>query len=404
MHPKQLLEQEKTPYARVSPPCPVFGTCGGCSLQDLAYEDQLALKRQRLARAFASLSGMPAWDLIGLEPPWRYRNKAEFTFGSADGTLTLGYHAARSFWRIVDLDDCLLMPEAAMRAARLVRSLAVDTGLSAYHPRTHEGFFRYLLVRASRATGRLLLCLMTAPGPRESVERMADAIRLQEPAVASCYWGVTARLADIAVPETLTRLWGEELFEERVGPFTVQLHPLSFLQPSLVQAERMYGRLGEAVEGFSDGIGWDLYCGIGLAGFYLAGKLRKVYGVDSEPHHLKLAEANAVRNGIANIEFKAGKVECLLMDRRFWLQEAKPDVAVVDPPRAGLHPQALSSLLAARPRRVVYISCNVQSLVRDLGVLLKSFPRYVLISAQAYDMFPQTNHVETLVVLERYTR
>ena len=141
MNPERLLEQEKISYARVSPPCPVFGACGGCSLQDLAYEDQLALKRQRLSRAFAPLDGMPAWELIGLEEPWRYRNKAEFTFGSADGTLTLGYHAARSFWRIVDFEDCLLMPEAAMRATRLVLRLATEAGLSAYHPRTHEGLF-----------------------------------------------------------------------------------------------------------------------------------------------------------------------------------------------------------------------------------------------------------------------
>ena len=401
MNPTQALEQEKKPYARVTARCPVFGVCGGCSLQDLAYEDQRTLKRQRLSRAFASLDGMPPCELIGLEEPWRYRNKAEFTFGSADGRLTLGYHAARSYWRIVDIEDCLLMPEAAMRAARRVLTLAAETGLPAYHPRTHQGFFRYLLVRASRSTGRLLLCLMTAPGPREAVDRIADAVRAQEPAVASCYWGVTARLADIAVPETLTLLWGEELLEEQVGPFRLRMHPLSFLQPSLVQAERMYGRLCEAVEAYSGGIGWDLYCGIGVAGFYLAGRMRTVYGIDSEPHHLELAAANAARNGIHNMEFKAGRVETLLMDRRFWLQQAKPDVVVVDPPRAGLHPHALSSLLAARPHRIVYFSCNVQSLVRDLAVLLKSFPRYRVLSAQAYDMFPQTNHAETLVVLER---
>lgn len=401
MNSKQALEQEKVPYARITARCPVFGTCGGCSLQDLAYEDQLTLKRQRLSRAFASLDGMPSCELIGLEDPWRYRNKAEFTFGSADGRLMLGYHAARSYWRIVDLEDCLLMPETAMRAARLVLALAVETGLPAYHPRTHQGFFRYLLVRASRASGKLLLCLMTAPGPREDVERIAEAVRSREPSAAGFAWGVTARLADIAVPDTLTMLWGEELLDEQVGPFRVRMHLLSFLQPSLVQAERMYGRMCEAVEGSAGGIGWDLYCGLGLAGFYLAGRMRKVYGIDSEPHYLELAAANAARNGIHNIEFKVGRVETLLMDRRFWLQEARPDVVVVDPPRAGLHPLALSSLLAARPRRIVYFSCNAQSLVRDLGVLLKSFPRYRVVSAQAYDMFPQTNHVETLIVLER---
>jgi 23S rRNA (uracil1939-C5)-methyltransferase len=396
-----MFQADKARFARVAAPCLVFGECGGCSLQDLAYQDQLALKRGRLSSALASVEGLPPWDLIGLDDPWRYRNKAEFTFGTDGGRLILGYHAPRSYWRIVDLEDCLLMPEAAMRAVRLVLSLASATGLPAYHPRTHQGFFRYLIVRASRATGRLLICLMTAPGSREAVERIAGALQSGAPAVASCYWGVTDRVADIAVPDTLTRLWGEELFEERIGEFTVRLHPLSFLQPSLAQAERMYSRVAEAAEECAGGTGWDLYCGIGLAGFYLAGRLRKVYGIDIEPHHLELAQANAARNRISNIEFRTGKVEDILMDRRFWLQEARPDVIVVDPPRAGLHAHALSSILAARPRRIIYVSCNVQSLVRDLGPLMKSFPKYRPVSARAYDMFPQTNHVETLVVLER---
>ena len=395
-----LLEDEKSPFARVPAPCAYFGSCGGCSLQDLAYQDQLTLKHRRLTRALSPIAGMPPFTLAGLDDPWRYRNKAEFTFGLSEGRLVLGYHAARSYWRVVDLDDCLLLPAAAMRAVRRAAALAVESGLPPYHPRSHHGFFRYLLVRASRRTGRILLCLMTAPGAREPVERMAEAMR-QDEAVAGFYWGVTGRLADVAVPETLELLWGQTHLEEQVGPFRMLLHPLSFLQPSLAQAERLYARMREAVADLSAGVGWDLYCGLGLAGFYLAGRMRTVHAIDSEAHHLDLAAANAARNGLTNIEFRTGKVESLLMDRRFWLQEARPDVVVVDPPRAGLHAAALASLLAARPRRIVYVSCNVQSLVRDLGGLLTGFPRYRIAAAEAYDMFPQTNHAEMLLVLER---
>jgi len=395
------LQQDKAAFARVEAPCPYFGTCGGCALQDLAYDDQRALKRERLQRAFASLPEAPAVDVAGLEDPWRYRNKAELTFGEAGGALTLGFHAARSFWRVVDLEDCLLLPEPVMPILRHLRALAAATGLPAYQSRTHRGFFRYVLVRYSRATSRVLLCLMTASGPREAVEGLARELTVRHPAVTGFSWGVTDRLADIAVPERLIHLTGAEHLEEQVGPFHLRVRPLSFLQSESALADRLYQALGRAVEKHSGGIAWDLYCGIGVAGLYLSKQFRKVYGIDSDPQHLELARLNASLNGVGNIDFRSGRVEELLKDRRFWLQEAAPDVIVVDPPRTGLHPQALSSLLAARPRTIAYISCNAQTLVRDLASLLSSFPRYRFAEAQAFDMFPQTPHVETLAILHR---
>ncbi len=396
-----LLTREKAAYAKVTPPCPYFGTCGGCAIQDLAYEDQLALKRERLRRAFASLPEAPAIEVIGLDDPWRYRNKAELTFGETGGQLTLGFHAARSFWRVVDLEDCLLLPDPLVPILRDLRALAAASGLPAYRPRTHQGFFRYVLARHSRATQQVLLCVMTAAGSRDVVERLARDLTARHPGISSVFWGVTDKLADIAVPETLVHLEGAESLEDQIGPFRLRVHPLSFLQSESRQADRMYRALRRAVSEPSGGIAWDLYCGIGLAGFYLSKQFRKIYGIDSEPHHLELARLNASLNGVDNIEFRQGRVEALLADRRFWLQEAAPDVIVVDPPRAGLHPQALSSLLAARPRMIAYVSCNVQTLVRDLAVLVSSFPRYRLSTAQAFDMFPQTNHVEALVILQR---
>ena len=401
MNAAQVLAHEKFAYAKVEPPCPAFGTCGGCSLQDLAYADQLSLKRERLARTLAALPGLPPMELVGLEEPWRYRNKAELTFGVWQGELALGYHAAGSFWKVVNLDDCLLLPEPAARLLQDVRALAAATGLPAYHPRTHQGFFRYWLVRSSRHTGRLLACLMTAPGPREPVDRMAAALVARHPALASLYWGVTGKLADVAVPEELTLLHGAPYLDDRIGPFALQLHPLSFLQPSTVQAERMYTLVCEHLSRIADGVAWDLYCGVGLIGLYLSRHFRKVYGIDIEPAHLALAASNASLNGVSNLEFKPGAVETLLMDRRFWLQEARPDVIVVDPPRPGLHPQAVSSLLAARPLAIAYLSCNAASLVRDLTILTTHYPKYRISALRAFDMFPQTNHVETVAFLER---
>lgn len=409
MKAQAVLAQEKASFGRVEPPCPYFGTCGGCALQDLTYADQLRLKGERIRRALAPLGEVPPFDIVGLEEPWRYRNKAELTFGQspadrrgqANGVLILGYHAARSFWRVVDLEDCLLLPEPMMQVAREVQELASATGLPAYQPKTHQGFFRYLLIRGSGLTGKVMACVITTSGSREVMEGFAEQLMARQPAVSSLYWGITNRLADIALPETLTHLRGDAYLDDQVGPFRVTLHPLSFLQPSTIQADRMYALLSRELGERREAIAWDLYCGIGLISLYLSRQMRQVYAIDVEPHHLESAALNASLNQVVNVEFRLGSVEALLRDRRFWLQEAKPDVIVVDPPRAGLHPDACASLLAARPSRIAYVSCNAQSLLRDLQILCSSFPRYRLSLVQPFDMFPQTNHVEILVLLDR---
>jgi len=233
------------------------------------------------------------------------------------------------------------------------------------------------------------------------MDALAQELMARHPTLVSFYWGVTNRLADIARPEELTLLRGTAYLEDELGPFRLRLHPLSFLQPASAQAERLYTTLCQAIGDRPEGVAWDLYSGVGLVAFYLSRRVRKVYAIDVEPHHLELARLNASLNALTNIDFRVGHVETLLLDRRFWLQEAKPDVIVVDPPRAGVHPRALASLLAARPMQLAYISCNVHSLVRDLRILLSSFPRYRLSQVQAFDMFPQTDHLEVFALLTR---
>jgi 23S rRNA (uracil1939-C5)-methyltransferase len=203
------------------------------------------------------------------------------------------------------------------------------------------------------------------------------------------------------MPEELRLLKGVEYLEDQVGPFQLLIHPFTFLQPSTEQAQQLYDCLVPAIQAAPEGVAWDLYCGMGLVAFYLAPKFRWVYGMDSMERNIQLAQLNAARNQIRNVQFRLGNVEDLLKDRRFWLQEARPELVVVDPPRAGLHPRVLTELLAARPKQIAYMSCNVQTLVRDVQQLSFHYPRYRIREHCAFDFFPQTSHVELFVVLER---
>ncbi|MBI2884953.1 MAG: 23S rRNA (uracil(1939)-C(5))-methyltransferase RlmD [Candidatus Omnitrophica bacterium] len=398
---EQQLAHDKALFPRIDAPCPLVGACGGCTLQDLSYPDQLALKQQRLARVFSPFELPAAIPVHALEPPWRYRHRAELSFGAEQGSVTLGFHAARSFWKIVDLDDCLLLPEAVARVIRDVRALIRETGLSPYFPRRHEGIFRFLLVRSSHADGTIMLCLVTTPWDRAAVDALAGTLMAAHPNLVSVYWGVTSKLADVSAPEELILVRGRAYLEDRLGPFELQVHPLTFLQPTPALAQRLYARMAEWAEGAPSGNAWDFYCGIGVVGFHLAGKYRHVYGVDSEPRNIELGRLNAQRNRLDNVTFHQGRAEDVVADKRFWLLEAKPHLVVVDPPRTGLHERVISTLLGARPAQIIYISCNAEALARDLQRLGSGFPRYRLRRVEAFDLFPHTAHVEVLALLDR---
>ncbi len=399
-HAQRLLAAAKTSFTRVPAPCPYFTACGGCHLQDLAYDDQLALKRAALTQALAPLGEVPPIELIGLEDPWRYRNKMEFTFGDQDGTLVLGMHRLGSFWRIVDLEDCLLVPEPVAAVLATARQLARETELPAYNPRTHEGFFRHLILRQARSTGELLACLVTADGARAVVETFAEALMRRHPAVRGCYWGINRKVADVAIPDELLLLRGAPHLEERVGPFRLRLTPFTFLQPSLAQAERIYDAIRATADFHRSGLAWDLYCGAGLVSFYLAQRATRVTGIELDARNVEAARANAAANGITNVTFLQGKVEDLLSASSAG-RLPPPGVIVVDPPRCGLHPHVIRGLASTSASQLLYLSCNARTLSRDVLLLCATAPAWRIAGVTAFDMFPQTTHVETLLRLER---
>ena len=397
---RRVLETAKSAFPRVSAPCVYFGTCGGCHLQDLAYPDQLAFKRAALLQALAPLGALPSVEVAGLDDPWRYRNKMEFTFGDRDGTLIAGMHQRGSFWRIVDLDDCLLVPAPLAAVLGTARALARQTALPAYNPRTHAGFFRHLLVRQSRATGRLLVALMTAAGERAVVERWAEALMARHPEIEGCYWGINRKAADVAIPDELVVVRGAAYVEERIGPFRLQVAPLTFLQPSTVQAERIYEEVRATAEFYRTGLAWDLYCGVGVIALYLAGRATRVLGIELDAGNIAAARANAAANGVANVDFRQGKVEEALAAASIGALP-RPGVIVIDPPRSGVHPHVIRGLASAGASQLFYLSCNAQTLSRDLLLLREAAPAYQIVAVKAFDMFPQTTHLETLVRLER---
>ena len=398
-----VYDRESLP--KIQPLCPYVGQCGGCSLQDLAYEHQVALKLGRLRHVVAAMEPLLSVEVVPAPDPWRYRNKAELSFSSsqsaAETRLTLGYHAARSFTKIVDLDDCLLLPEPLMRVARTVRELAERTGLPPYYQRRHEGVLRHLALRASRLTGQVAVCLVTTRCERAIIERLADELASRHPELAGVYWGINEKLADVANPDEVHLIRGEPLLADRVGRFTVSLHPLNFLQPNLAQAERLYDHVQALAGAAPVRVAWDVYCGIGLIAFHIAATAETVYGVDIDPANLELARRNAVANGVANVDFRLGPAEDAFADKRFWLTQARPDLIVVDPPRSGLHGRVIGTLLSARPKRIIYVSCNMHALARDVRELGSGFPRYRLRDVKAFDLFPQTEHLEVVALLER---
>ncbi|MBI3323233.1 MAG: 23S rRNA (uracil(1939)-C(5))-methyltransferase RlmD [Candidatus Omnitrophica bacterium] len=400
----RVVQIENAGPGRVAPRCRHFGPCGGCSLQHLDYLQQVQWKTRILLEVFRKegVAGqLPAIQVVPMQEPWAYRSKMELTFGQEGGRVTLGLHQRASFQRIVDIQHCDIAPEPVSDLVLAIKEAANRFPLKSYHPKIHQGFWRYAVVRASRATGELLLLLVTNEGPREPVEAMARELPPRVPALRSVYWGVSTRVSDVAQTERTERLWGAEELEDRAGSIRFRVGPAHFVQPNLVLAERVYEAMREEAGLTGREAVYDLYCGIGLIALSMAASAKAVYGVESERENVAAADRNAALNGIENAVFLAGKVEDILKGRALFRAGPAPDVIVLDPPRAGLHRDIFGPLLQAQAPQLMYLSCNPASLARDLKVILERDPGYRVEGAQIFDFFPHTAHAEVLATLRR---
>lgn len=400
----KLLELQTGAPERVAARCPHFGPCGGCDLQHLAYPAQVAWKTKSLERIFrqeAGLESVPPIQVVPMDDPWAYRGKMEFSFGQEGDRITLGLHQRASFQRIVDIGTCHIAPPDVSRLLGAIKEVANQFSLRSYNPKVHEGFWRYAVIRTSLHSGSMMLLIVTNDGPSEPIEAMAKILPQRLPSLKSFYWGISTKVSDVASPERMTLMAGSEVLEDRVGEIRFQIQPTNFVQPNLLLASRIYEAIRQAASLSGREAVYDLYCGIGLIALTLAKEAQVVYGVESEPENIASAERNAALNQISNTLFVAGKVEDLLKGRTLFKAGPKPDVVVVDPPRAGLHKEVYGPLLDAKAPTILYLSCNPGSLARDLKILLQRDPRYQVDSVTLFDFFPHTAHVEVLVSLRR---
>jgi 23S rRNA (uracil1939-C5)-methyltransferase len=401
---RAVVEAVETPSpARVEPPCPYFGRCGGCRLQHVSYPAQLAFKEKQVRDCLERLGAAGGFELRPILPapePYGYRNKMEFTVAAAGAAgASIGLHAADRYDVVLDIEHCLLQSETMNALLHQMRAETRNRGLSAYDQESGQGLLRFVTIREGRRTGDRMVNLVAAAPDVERLGPVAEALQARVPSTASVVLNVNAKKAAVAVGTEEHVLLGREHITERLGDVIFQVSAGSFFQTNTRQAEQLFGVVEAACALTGAETVVDLYSGTGAISLLLARRCRQVFGIEVAPAAVADAVRNARANGIANCTFLAGEVRHILPD--LIRDGLRADVVVADPPRAGFHPKALSALAALAPPRLVYVSCNPATLARDVGDLLRH--GYHLEWVQPVDMFPQTPHIEVVARLGRVT-
>lgn len=402
--------------SRIEPPCDIYKECGGCQLQHFDYPAQLEWKRQhvvdnlmrigklsvagegRAVDGESASTGIVVRKTVGMDEPWRYRNKAAVPVGasSADGGLLAGFYA-RGSHRIIDMDDCLIQHEHNDEVIRVVKRIGRELGAAPYNEETGRGVLRHVMARTGVVTGEIMVVLVTNGRKLPLVESWIERIRRELPAVKSIIQNVNERDTNVIFGDDTFVLWGSEVIYDELDGIRFAISARSFYQVNPAQTVALYRKAVEYAGLTGTETVIDAYCGIGTISLFLARQAGRVYGVEIVPEAIEDAARNAALNGITNASFEAGPAEVVIPR---WRKEGiTADVIVVDPPRKGCDPALLETILSMQPERVVYVSCNPSTLARDLRVLEDG--GYKTVDVVPVDMFPWTVHVECVVRLYR---
>ena len=433
----RLMEVVEPSGSRVIPSCPVARQCGGCQLQAMSYEEQLKFKERKVMNNLIRIGKFAENEIhmlpiMGMEEPWRYRNKAQFPFGKdKGGNVIAGFYAGRTH-AIVEAGDCLLGVEENREILDIVKLFMKEMKIEPYDESSHKGLVRHVLIRKGFKTGEIMVCLVIngkkLPGKERLVEMLCGVDGKDEKGqginregidgkeiygketngnetdghgirgMTSISYSVNQEKTNVIMGKEIVNLYGPGFITDYIGNVKYQISPLSFYQVNPVQTERLYGTALEYAGLTGNETVWDLYCGIGTISLFLAQKAKKVYGVEIVPQAIEDARRNAEINGIKNAEFFVGKAEEVLPEQ-FEKNHVHADVIVVDPPRKGCDTVCLDTILKMRPERVVYVSCDSATLARDLRYLADG--GYMVERGRCCDMFPGTVHVECVVLMSR---
>ena len=386
-----------SPY-RVEPVCPSARQCGGCQLQAVSYEEQKVFKEKKLRGHLERIGGftnLPMEPLIGMDEPYHYRNKAQFPVGrNKEGKIVTGFYAGRTHAIIENRDCALGIPENKDVLDRVIAHME-KYNIAPYDEATGKGLVRHIFVRYGFFTGELMVCLIIngqdLPHQRELVEKLCEI-----PGMTSISLNMNKKRSNVILGDKVKTIWGEDYITDKIGDISYEISPLSFFQVNPKQTWKLYSKALEYADLHGEETVWDLYCGIGTISLFLAQKAKFVRGVEIVPAAIEDAKRNAQINHIENVEFFVGKAEEVL-PREYEKNGVYADVIVVDPPRKGCEEMLLKTILKMQPKRVVYVSCDSATLARDLRFLCDN--GYELKKVCGVDQFPQTVHVESIVLL-----
>lgn len=405
----KMLEILEASSLRQQAPCPYFGWCGGCTWQNLAYSEQLRIKREQVLESVSHLAGLDdieVGETLSSPQNFAYRNKMEFSFSDRRWLLpselnnealkkdfALGLHIPGTFDKILDIDNCLLQSEPANNVLNMVRRFCKEKKLPVYGIRSQEGYLRFLVIRQSRSSGKIMVNIVTHSSEPELLMPLANQLTEKIPEVSSVINTINRKKAQVAFGDEEILLKGENHISDKIGSYSFAISANSFFQTNTVQAEKLFNVVMDYAELKGNETVWDLYAGTGTISLFLAQKAKFVYAFELVESAVKDAVKNAQKYNKKNIRFIAGD----LLENINQVDHV-PDVIVVDPPRAGMHPKVTKSLTDSGARRIIYVSCNPTTLARDLEVLSA---KYQVIKVQPVDMFPHTYHIESVTLLER---
>ncbi|MGL4697566.1 23S rRNA (uracil(1939)-C(5))-methyltransferase RlmD [Enterococcus larvae] len=396
----QLLKITKPSPDRITPPCPVYETCGGCQLQHLSYPAQLVYKKDLLKQALtkfkpANHQNYELRKTIGMADPWHYRNKAQFQLRQHQDKVEAGLYQPDSH-TLVPIDDCLVQDKTVTKVMNILVELLNKYQLPIYDERKNSGIFRTLMVRIGVQTNEVQVVFITQSQKFPQKQAILKDIEQLLPEVVSVMQNVQNKKTSLVMGDQTLHLSGKESIEEKISEITFDLSPRAFFQLNPEQTERLYEEARKALNLKQNESVVDAYCGVGTIGLSLARQAKEVRGMDTIPAAIEDARRNAAALGVTNTRYEVGTAEELLPK---WLDEGfRPDGIIVDPPRTGLDGKLLQAILKHPPKKMVYISCNVSTLARDLVQLAKTFNINYL---QSVDMFPQTARCEVVVKLTR---
>ena len=396
---------------RLEPFCEHFGVCGGCRWQPLPYAMQLEAKRQQVEDQLVRIGHLSVPEIRPTLPSEKtqfYRNKLEFSASCKRWLLNgenpeaiqdpegLGFHVGKFFDKVLDIRQCWLQPEPSNAIRLFVKRFCLQNGLEFYNIRENRGLFRNMFVRTTEK-GEVMLILCFAREEKLKREALLDAVSAAFPQISSLFYVINEKLNDSIGDQSPVLYKGEEAIYEEMEDLRFKIGPKSFYQTNSRQAYRLYSVAREFAALTGDEVVYDLYTGTGTIAQFVSRKASKVIGIEYVPEAIEDAEANARANGITNCEFFAGDMKDVL-DDSFVEAHGRPDVIILDPPRAGIHPDVARVILNAEPQRMVYVSCNPASQARDLALLCQ---KYEITAVQPVDMFPHTMHVENVVALRK---